>query len=76
MACLIDFLTLPFAAFLAFLSEFRWYRRLRGGKWVYLRIDLGERPMFWHRLESGQSISEAYAASHTVLDTEIYGESN
>jgi hypothetical protein len=56
------------------LSNFQWYRKLRRGTWVYLRIDLGERPMFWHRIESvgSLSLSELFAHSHTIIFTEEY----
>ncbi len=52
------------------LSGFKWFRRFVGGKWVYVRIDLGERPMFWVKVNPEVSISQRFAYNHTVLETE------
>lgn len=53
-----------------YLRQQQWYRKLVKGKWVYLRIDLGQRPMFWTKLNPEVSLSEQFAHSHTILETE------
>lgn len=56
----------------AFLSQFRWYRRWRKGEWYLVRIDLGDRPMFWTQ-------SPCLAESHnlySVLEQESYPRSD
>lgn len=53
-----------------FLSQYRWFRKLMGGEWVYLRIDLGDRPMFWTKINLNMSLSDGFAHSHTILERE------
>ena len=53
-----------------FLSQYQWFRKLIGGEWVYLRIDLNDRPMFWTKVNPNMSIAESFACSHTILARE------
>lgn len=48
-----------------FLSQFQWYRKLCGGIWLHVRIDLADRPMFWTK-----SQESLLPISHTILDRE------
>ena len=46
------------------LSEFRWYRRWRGGRWYRVRTDMHPQMEFWVRNDPG---------SDEVIDYEDYG---
>lgn len=55
------------------LSEFQWYRKLSGGTWVLVRIDLGERSIFWTKLALNTSASLQYPiCDRTILETEVW----
>ncbi len=45
------------------LCDFKWYRRWRRGVWCLVRLDLGDRPIFW---------TQDDLANVTILEMEDY----
>lgn len=56
----------------AFLSQYQWYRKLCGGHWILLRLDIYERPTFWTRYDSEKKLEDLYVSRHTILEQEFY----
>lgn len=56
----------------AILSNYQWYRRWLGGYWIFVRVDVCNRPMLW--LKVTDLDRAALTLPHTILEQENWNE--